>query len=107
MPTARNTRGIDIVAYRRDGKRYIGIQVKSLSKRVAVPLGASLDNLMGDFWVIVNNVITAPTAFIMMPGEVEQLACRNEKDGRISFWLELKDYDIDDFRGAWERIWWP
>ena len=43
MPTARNARGIDVVAYSRDGKRYIGIQVKSLSKRVPVPLGTSLD----------------------------------------------------------------
>ena len=104
MPTARNARGIDVVAYSRDGKRYIGIQVKSLSKRVPVPLGTSLDNLMGDFWVIVNKVISEPTAFIMMPGEVKQLAHRGEKDGRISFWLQPKDYDIDDFRGAWERI---
>ncbi len=104
MPTARNARGIDIVAYSRDGKRYIGIQVKSLSKRAPVPLGTSLDNLMGDFWVIVNKVISEPTPFIMMPGEVKQLAHRGEKDGRISFWLQPKDYDIDDFRGAWERI---
>ena len=39
MPTARNARGIDIVAYSRDGKRYLGLQVKSLSKRSGYPSG--------------------------------------------------------------------
>ena len=32
MPTARNARGIDIVAYK-GSKGFIGIQVKTLSKR--------------------------------------------------------------------------
>lgn len=104
MPTARNARGIDVVAYSRDGKQYLGIQVKSLSKRVPVPLGSSLDNLMGDFWVIINKVISEPTAFIVTPDEVMQLAHRGEKDGRISFWLQPKDYDVAEFRGAWDRI---
>lgn len=49
MPTARNARGIDIVAYNRDGSRFIGVQVKSLSKRFPVPLGTSLDKIIGDF----------------------------------------------------------
>ncbi|HOL96613.1 MAG TPA: hypothetical protein PLH79_19900, partial [bacterium] len=56
MPTARNARGIDVVAYSRDGKQFLGIQVKSLSKRAPVPLGKSLDNLMADFWIIINQV---------------------------------------------------
>lgn len=33
MPTSRNTRGIDIVAYDQSGKKFVGIQVKALSKR--------------------------------------------------------------------------
>jgi len=39
MPTARNARGVDIVAYDRTGSRYFGFQVKSLTKRNPVPLG--------------------------------------------------------------------
>ena len=104
MPTARNARGIDVVAYSRDGERYLGIQVKSLSKRAPVPLGPSLDNLMGDFWVIINNVILDPTAFIVTPDEVKQRAHRGEKDGRISYWLQPRDYETNDFRDAWHRI---
>lgn len=99
-----NARGIDVVAYSRDGKRYLGIQVKSLSRRAPVPLGTSLDNLMADFWIIINQVISKPTAFILTPDEVKQRAHRGEKDGQISYWLEPKDYESDDFRAAWHRI---
>ncbi len=105
MPTARNARGIDIVAYNRNGKRYLGIQVKALSKRTPVPLGKSLENIMGDFWVIVNGVASSnPTAFILTPGEVKERAHRGEKDGRVSFWLQPSAYDVDQFREAWARI---
>ena len=104
MPTARNARGIDIVAYSRDGKRYIGIQVKSLSKRAPVPLGKSVDNIMGDFWVIINKVTSEPTAFILTPDEIKRLAHRGEKDGRVSYWLQPNAYDKDKFRGVWHRI---
>ena len=31
MPTARNARGIDIIAYNKNGTRFIGVQVKALS----------------------------------------------------------------------------
>ena len=105
MPTARNARGVDIIAYSRDASRFVGVQVKALSKRNPVPLGTSLDKIMGDFWVIVNKVAT-PTrsAFILLPSEVRERAHRGEKDGRLSFWLQPADYEQDQFREAWERI---
>ena len=56
MPTARNARGVDIIAYNADASRFLGIQVKSLSKRSPVPLGNSLSKCMGDFWVILTKV---------------------------------------------------
>jgi len=104
MPTARNARGIDIVAYNRDGSRFIGIQVKALSKRDPVPLGASMDKIMGDFWVIVNNVAKEPSAFVMLPAEVKERAHRGEKAGQVSYWLQPASYDADEFREAWHRI---
>lgn len=104
MPTTRNARGIDVVAYSRDGKQYVGIQVKSLSKRSPVPLGTTLDNLMGDYWVIISKVISEPTAFILSPDEIRRLAHRGEKDGRVSFWLQPNAYDTKEFIEAWDRI---
>jgi hypothetical protein len=104
MPTARNARGVDIIAYNRDCSRTVSIQVKTLSKRNPVPLGTSLDTIMGDFWVIVNNVIALPVAYVLVPSEVRHLAHRGEKDGRISYWLQPSSYCVKDFREAWERI---
>ena len=88
MPTARNARGIDIIAYDRTGSKFIGVQVKALSKRSPVPLGTDLEKIMGDFWIIVNNLSNQPTAFILLPSEVKQRAHRGEIDGRVSFWLQ-------------------
>lgn len=104
MPTARNARGIDIVAYSRDLKRYIGVQVKALSKRAPVPLGKSLDKIMGDYWVIINKIASEPSAFILLPAEVRALAHRGEKDGRVSYWLQPAAYDKEEYRESWERI---
>ena len=105
MPTARNARGVDIIAYSQDATRKLAIQVKALSKRNPVPLGTSLEKVMGDFWVIVNKVTSsAPSAFIMLPTEVKELAHRGEKEGRVSFWLQPTSYDRESFKGKWGRI---
>jgi len=104
MPTARNARGIDIIAYDNTGTEFIGVQVKALSKRNPVPLGTDLERIMGDFWIIVNNLSTKPTAFIMKPAEVKERAHRAEKEGRVSFWLQPTAYDQSIFREAWYRL---
>ncbi len=104
MPTARNARGVDIIAYNADASHFIGVQVKALTKRNPVPLGTTLEKCMGDFWVIINKVASSPTAFVLLPSEVKKLAHRGEKDGRISFWLQPKDYDQPQFKEAWKRI---
>src|SRR5262249_3693968 len=104
MPTARNARGVDIIAYSRDAQRFVGIQVKALAKRDPVPLGTSLDKVMGDFWIVVNRVTSSPRAYALLPAEVKERAHRGEKEGRVSFWLQPKDYDIEPFKEAWGRI---
>ena len=104
MPTARNARGIDIIAYNRKGTEFIGIQVKTLSKRNPVPLGSTLEKIMGDYWIIVNNVRKEPNAFILLPDEVKSLAHRGEKEGRVSYWLQPASYDNEQFKEAWHRI---
>ena len=104
MPTARNARGIDIVAYNLDGTRFLGLQVKTLSRQDDVMLGNSLDKVMGDFWIVVNNIATAPAAFIIKPEEVKELAICGGKVGDPLCWLRKKDYSADEFRNAWSRI---
>ena len=104
MPTARNARGIDIVAYSTSGARMLGIQVKALSARNAVPLGTSLDGVMGDFWLIVTRALSEPHTFVLLPSEVQALSHPSGKDGRVSYWLEAPRYEADAFREAWHRI---
>ncbi len=104
MPTARNARGIDIVAYDRRASHFIGVQVKTVSKRSPIGLGKDLDNIAGDFWVIVARAADEPTSFVMFPEEVKRLAHRGEKDGRVSFWLQPNAYDVEDFRERWDRF---
>lgn len=104
MPTARNARGVDIIAYSQDASRKLAIQVKALSKRNPVPLGSSLDKVMGDIWIVVNNVTSSPSTYLLTPYEIKELAHRGEKDGRVSFWLQPNSYDQDRFKEMWERI---
>lgn len=104
MPTARNARGIDILAYNKDATDFISIQVKSLSKRSPVPLGSDLDKIMGEFWVIAANVEVVPECYILCPDEVVEAAHRGVVGDKISYWLQPKSYALDHFREAWSRI---
>jgi len=104
MPTARNARGVDIIAYNRSCSRTIAIKVKTLSKKSPVPLGTTLNKIMGDFWVIVNNVASDPQTYILLPHEVRDLASRSEKDGRVSYWLQPPSYCKEQFHERWDRI---
>lgn len=106
MPTARNARGVDLIAYSADALEMRAIQVKALSKRNPVPLGMSLDKIMGDYWVIVTRVGTdRPEAFVMTPAEVAAAAHEGKsKDGKLSCWLQPAQYDRDEYREAWRRI---
>jgi len=105
MPTARNARGVDLLAYDATAGRYMGIQIKALSKHGAVPLGIKgVDHLLGDWWIIVSGVTTdPPECFIMKPDEVTKRAVRDQNKAR-AYWLPIKQYQTDEFRERWDRI---
>lgn len=105
MPTARNARGVDLIAYSADAREKLAIQVKALSRRTPVPLGGHLDNLFGDYFIVCREVmVEQPDCFIMTPQEVSLSAHRGEKDGRVSYWLQPKAYDLPEYRNNWTRI---
>jgi hypothetical protein len=104
MPTSRNARGIDLLAYDATASRYLGIQVKALAIRNPVPLGNSIDRFMGDWWVIVAKAATEPVCFIVKPEEVSRLANPSKEGAQVSYWLPSNRYDTDEFREAWHRI---
>jgi hypothetical protein len=105
LPTSRNAKGIDIIAYNQDAGRKITVQVKALSKKSPVPLGNKLDHLIADFVVICRNVASGkPECFVLLPDEVKTLVHRGEKDGKVSYWLQPKDYEQGQFLEGWQRI---
>lgn len=104
MPTARNARGIDVVMYNGDASQYLGIQVKSLSKRSAVPVGTSMTKVMGDYWIVVTRIATTPVAYVMSRAEVLVRSHMAEKDGKASYWIEPGAYEIEEFKNAWPKI---
>ena len=105
MPTARNTRGIDVVCVSVDGETVRTIQVKSLTKAVAVPLGTDIEKIMGDFWIIVNSLGTHPRTYILLPREVQASAIRRRgSGGKRSYWLPRKRYAVEEFYEQWQRI---
>jgi hypothetical protein len=105
LPATQNAPGIDLLASDADSDRRLNIQIKSLLKRDYVPLGNSLDQIAGDWWIVVTKAISnEPQCFIMKPDEVRRLAHRGENDGRNLFWLHPRQYDVTEFREAWGRI---
>jgi hypothetical protein len=105
LPTSRNARGVDIIVYNQDASRTMTIQVKSLSHRNPVPLGNRLDHLFADFVIICRNALeNSPECFVLKPGEVKKLAHRGEKDGKVSYWLQPREYEQEQFRENWHRI---
>lgn len=78
MPTARNARGVDIVAYDQEAKRKLTLQVKSLSKHPGVPFGGSVENLIADYVVICFDVAGANLGCsVMTPDEIRESAGGN------------------------------
>ncbi len=105
MPTARNARGIDILAYSQDGKRTRTIQVKALSARNAVLLGPTIDGFIAEFVVVCQKVRTdSPESFVLTSAEVIERAHRGGSGGKPTYWLETKAYESDDFHERWDKI---
>jgi hypothetical protein len=104
-PADKNAGGVDFLIHGRDVSRRLAIKVKVLSRRAAVPLGGTLENLLADYLVVCRRVVEDhPECFILKPGEAKELANRNEKEGRVSYWLEPRDYETERFRETWDRI---
>lgn len=106
MPTMRNARGADLYAASENESRVIPIQSKALSKKAPVPLGASLDSLRSDWWVITLNANTAsPTCYVLTRDEVKTAAHRGvNASGTVSYWLPPKAYVLPEYLEAWDRL---
>lgn len=103
LPTSRNTKGVDIVIFSRDGKRMHTVQVKSLSKNPPVPFGNSLNGLISEYLIICRNVsYEVPEIYISETNKIRNYIRQGRKEGRSSYWLRPNDYV--DFKDKWNII---
>ncbi len=101
MPTARNAKGADIIAYTADQKYFRTFQVKAMTKLSNINLGKSLDTIDCDWWLIVVGVYEdAPTTYVMNKDQVRQTA--KLYDDR--YWAQGSAFDTDETRNQWDRI---
>ncbi len=104
-PPTGNAKGVDFLILSQDATRKLTIKVRAFSRRKAVSLGATPDNFLADYLVVCSRVIEDnPECFILTQEEVRELANRNEKDGKVTYWLELRDYETEQYREQWGRI---
>jgi hypothetical protein len=104
-PPTGDAKGVDFLVYGQDASRGLTIKVRAFSRRKAVSLGATPDNFLAHYLVVCSQVIEDnPECFVLTREEVRGLANRNDKDGKVSYWLELRDYETEQYREKWGRI---
>jgi hypothetical protein len=57
---------------------------------------------MGDYLIICRNVFNDPEIFIASIDKIRGRIHRGEKEGRISYWLDPKQYE--EYRDNWDEI---
>ena len=105
MPTARNARGIDIVTYPSDvnAGRYVGIQVKTLSKPQDVGMSEEGLRHNGTVWFVVvlnDEKGEAPAVYcfgddileVGTKAEKKSVVQEKNKSGVVSYWLRRDAY---------------
>lgn len=103
VPTIRTARGSDMLVTDAGAIARFSVQSRALSKRQAVPLGKSIENLRSEWWVVTINANSEqPICFVMSREEVEANASQDKNGG--AYWLEPRDYDRDEYRNAWDRM---
>ncbi|KLU05711.1 hypothetical protein RISK_002343 [Rhodopirellula islandica] len=100
LPTSRNAKGADIIAYTDDHSTFSTIQVKAMTKLTNISLGKSLENVDCDWWVVVANVYHEPDAYILTRAQVIDTA----KLYNETHWAQGKALAKPETLNAWDRI---
>lgn len=109
MPTSRNAKGIDIIAYSPDGEDYLGFQVKTLSKPVHISIGKEKEKIMGDYWIIVvlpdeKSPSCNPTMYVLTKDEVIARGNNYIKNGKKTAFLHKDKYEDERFKNRLDKI---
>jgi len=100
--TSRNAKGVDVVIYNQKATQTHTIQVKALSEKDSVPFGSNPD-IIAEYVIICRKVFDEkPEMFIIKSDKVKDNIHKEEKDNKISYWLEPKDYE--KYKDKWDTI---
>lgn len=106
MPTARNAKGIDIVAYSEDGN-FLGIQVKTISKLTNISLGSCTGGFLFDFLfvVVLSDTISEsdnPSIYILSKEDVMGIT----RQYGNSFYVRQDLYTKNDscYKNNWSKL---
>ena len=100
LPTSRNAKGADVIAYAEDQKTFFTIQVKAMTKLSNISLGESLENVDCDWWIIVFDVYEEPKAYILKRQEIIDSA----KLYQDTHWAQKNAFADETALDNWERI---
>ncbi len=101
LPTIRNAKSIDIVGYNENGDKTIKIQCKGSSNEQSIGPFKDKNDIIADFFIIINNVYEEPTAYILTKKDVRDNLTHN----KVGYWIEKKDYlKKDEFKERWDKI---
>lgn len=107
MPTARNAKGVDIVAYDYRGNSFT-VQVKALTKRNPVPLGTGTGSLPADYYVIAVHVHDEPIYHVLTRKEMQAAKISKytiKSSGKVGHWLDPPHYYKNPkYLDAWKKI---
>ena len=100
LPTSRNAKGIDILAYGKHGEKILTIQTKGYTKKAAIGPFRDIKHVIADFYIVAWNVYSTPKTYILTRDEIKSIISPH-KD---VYWVEHKDYGKPEFLEKWDKI---
>ena len=89
---------------RRDGKS-ITFQTQSQGRKLAIQLNSGLSKITKQFLIAVVNLdFDEPEVYIFTADEARTKMIEQGKPGFIRGFIEVRDYDTDEFRDRWDKL---
>ena len=100
--------GIHIVAEDKAGNRQTFL-VRACSEREAATIGTTAKSFKANRLIICQRILEykrIPTSFSLTKDDVDRIEERHEGKGGVRFFVEMRDYEKDEFRlgDDWEKL---
>lgn len=100
LPTSRNAKGIDILAYGKHGEKMLTIQTKGYTQKADVGPFKEINDVIADFYIVVWNVYSSPITYILTIEELKSIISPHKG----VYWVEHKDCGKSEFLEKWDKI---